>query len=132
MERNNGRLGTKIREIDSHARKLLLNYPWPGNVRELENAVERAVVLCRGNTIELDDLPQALRGEGPCDKPVAEFSPDGVDFRETVAEYQEYLIRAALRRSGGVPRRAARKLKLSPPTLNEMIHRLGIEPAAKN
>jgi DNA-binding NtrC family response regulator len=110
----------------------LTAYRWPGNVRELENAVERAVVLCRGNTIELDELPQALRGEGPRDKPAAEFSPDGVDFRKTVAEYQEYLIREALRRSGGVQRRAARMLKLSPTTLNEMIHRLGIETAAKN
>ena len=110
----------------------LTAYRWPGNVRELENAVERAVVLCRGNTIELDELPQALRGEGQCDKPAAEFSPDGVDFRETVAEYQEYLIREALRRSGGVQRRAARMLKLSPTTLNEMIHRLGIETSAKN
>jgi len=109
----------------------LTEYCWPGNVRELENAVERAVVLCRGNTIELDELPQALRGEGPSAKPAAEFSPDGVDFRESVAEYQEYLIREALSRSDGVQRRAARMLKLSPTTLNEMIHRLGIEPDAK-
>jgi len=109
----------------------LTAYCWPGNVRELENAVERAVVLCRGDTIEIDELPQALRGEGPSNKPVAEFSPDGVDFRETVAEYKEYLIREALYRSDGVQRRAARMLKLSPTTLNEMIHRLGIEPDAK-
>jgi DNA-binding NtrC family response regulator len=110
----------------------LTGYCWPGNVRELENAVERAVVLCRGDTIELDELPQPLRGEGPSTKPVAEFSPDGVDFRETVAEYQEYLIREALGRSDGIQRRAARMLKLSPTTLNEMIHRLGIEPDAKD
>jgi transcriptional regulator with GAF, ATPase, and Fis domain len=105
----------------------LIEYHWPGNVRELENAIERAVVLCRGDTIELDELPQALRGEGPSTKPVGDFPPDGVDFRETVAEYQEYLIREALNRSGGIQRRAARMLKLSPTTLNEMIHRLKIQ-----
>jgi len=42
----------------------LEGYAWPGNVRELENAIERAVVLCRGATIELDGLPESVRG-GP-------------------------------------------------------------------
>ena len=78
--------------------------------------------------MELDELPQVLRGEGPGGEPVSDFPPDGLDFRETVAHYQEHLIREALRRSGGVQRRAARMLKLSPTTLNEMIHRLEIQP----
>jgi len=119
------------REVDGFslaAMDALTEYHWPGNVRELENAVERAVVLCRGNTVELDELPQVLRGEGPGGEPVSDFPPDGLDFRETVANYQEHLIREALRCSGGVQRRAARMLKLSPTTLNEMIHRLEIQP----
>lgn len=37
-------------------------YGWPGNVRELENAIERAVVLCRTEVIGVDDLPRAVRG----------------------------------------------------------------------
>ena len=36
-------------------------YPWPGNVRELENAVERAVVLCRRPQIDAEDLPESLQ-----------------------------------------------------------------------
>ena len=39
----------------------LSGWTWPGNVRELENAVERAVVLCRNERIGLDDLPRAVR-----------------------------------------------------------------------
>ena len=35
----------------------LMNYPWPGNVRELENCIERAVVLSKGNRIEVSNLP---------------------------------------------------------------------------
>ncbi len=43
----------------------LVEYPFPGNVRELENVIERAVVLCRGSQIELEDLPDAIaQGEG--------------------------------------------------------------------
>jgi DNA-binding NtrC family response regulator len=38
----------------------LVDYPWPGNVRELENVIERAAVLCRGESMRLDDLPEAV------------------------------------------------------------------------
>ena len=43
IERNNVRLGTRIRGLDDKARKLMLAYHWPGNVRELENVLERAM-----------------------------------------------------------------------------------------
>jgi DNA-binding NtrC family response regulator len=122
----------EVEGFSSAAMDALTEYPWPGNVRELENAVERAVVLCREDTIELDELPQAVRGDAPGSRAVTEFPADGVDFRESVAEYQEHLIREALKRSDGVQRRAAGLLKLSPTTLNEMIHRLGIEPTSED
>ena len=104
----------------------LTEYSWPGNVRELENAVERAVVLCRGATIDVDELPQAVRSTAPAEFVVEEMPTDGVDFRAAVAAYQSHLIREALSRSGGVQRRAAKLLGLSPTTFNEMVHRLGI------
>lgn len=117
----------EVKGFSSAAMDVLSNYHWPGNVRELENAVERAVVLCRGDTIEVDELPQALRGKVSAAVAAADFPSDGLDFRQAVAEYQERLIREALKASGGVQRRAAGLLQLSPTTLNEMIHRLGIE-----
>lgn len=107
----------------------LTAYPWPGNVRELENAVERAVVLSRADTVEVEELPQAVRSEGEGPLPTTDLPPEGVDFRQAVTSYQERLIREALRRSGGVQRRAARLLQLSPTTLNEMVHRMGIQPS---
>ncbi len=119
----------EVKGFSSAAMDALANYHWPGNVRELENAVERAVVLCRGDTIEVDELPQAVRGEAQATIAMADFPSDGLDFRQSVAEYQEHLIREALKASGGVQRRAAGLLQLSPTTLNEMIHRLGIEPS---
>ncbi len=51
--------GREIRGFSDDALSALLAYPWPGNVRELENAVERAVVLCEGDTITVDHLPSA-------------------------------------------------------------------------
>jgi DNA-binding NtrC family response regulator len=122
----------EVKGFSSAAMDALTEYHWPGNVRELENAVERAVVLCRHDTIELDELPQAVRGDTPRLQALSEFPTDGVDFRESVADYQVRLIREALKRSDGVQRRAAGLLKLSPTTLNEMIHRLGIEPSPED
>ncbi len=104
----------------------MTEYDWPGNVRELENAVERAVVLSSAELIDVEALPKSLRA-GPTRRLAApELTDDGLDFRKAVAEYQARLIREALKRSGGVQRRAARLLNLSPTTLNEMIHRLGL------
>ncbi|MCU0304513.1 MAG: sigma-54 dependent transcriptional regulator [Thermoanaerobaculales bacterium] len=104
----------------------LTEYAWPGNVRELENAVERAVVMSRGETVELDELPQPLRTRPRADLAIGEIPPDGVDFRFVVDAFKAQLVRKALEQSGGVQRQAARLLQLSPTTLNEMVHRFGL------
>ncbi len=56
------RLGKKVRTLAPEAIEFLCGYRWPGNVRELENAVERAVVLCRADAITPGDLPPAITG----------------------------------------------------------------------
>ena len=56
------RLSKKVRSVTPEAIELLCGYRWPGNVRELENAIERAVVLCRGDAILPGDLPPAVTG----------------------------------------------------------------------
>ncbi len=53
--------GKAVEGASEAALRLMGNYGWPGNVRELENAVERAVVLCRGGQVDVDDLPPELR-----------------------------------------------------------------------
>ncbi|HEX8118204.1 MAG TPA: sigma 54-interacting transcriptional regulator, partial [Pyrinomonadaceae bacterium] len=50
----------RVTGLSPEARACLVNYDWPGNVRELENAVERAVVMCTGEIIGVDDLPPLL------------------------------------------------------------------------
>jgi DNA-binding NtrC family response regulator len=117
-----------VNGFSPQAMDAMTDYSWPGNVRELENAVERAVVLCRGETIELEELPQPLRSDTAIGFPTDDISAEGIDFREAVASYQMHLIRQALSRSDNVQRRAAKMLNLSPTTLNEMVHRLGLHP----
>jgi DNA-binding NtrC family response regulator len=62
VRRYSDRLGKKVRSIAPQAIELLCAYRWPGNVRELENAIERAVVLCRGDAIQPTDLPPSITG----------------------------------------------------------------------
>ena len=55
--------GKHIEGIDPKARLALYNYSWPGNVSQLRNSLESAVVLCKGTTIMLEDLPPNVRGD---------------------------------------------------------------------
>ena len=50
--------GRKVRAIEAYALNLLRAYSWPGNVRQLENTIFRAIVLCEGDTLEIQDFPQ--------------------------------------------------------------------------
>jgi len=56
LQKFNAETGRKIRGFTDAAKEQLLKYLWPGNVRELKNVIERAVVLCRGQEIDADDL----------------------------------------------------------------------------
>ncbi len=123
--RENGR---RIEAFTPRALNALTQYAWPGNVRELENAVERCVVLCRTDIVDIDLLPEAVRKGEQWTDDSSDLPPDGLDFRDVVADYKRKLILKALRRSNGVQRRAAKLLRLSPTTLNEMIRRLEISP----
>jgi two-component system response regulator HydG len=62
LRRYSERLGKRVKALAPEALELLCGHRWPGNVRELENAVERAVVLCRGEAVMPTDLPPAVTG----------------------------------------------------------------------
>lgn len=63
------RMGRNIDSIPAEALRTLSSMEWPGNVRELENVVERAVLLTRGNVLQLS-LPDVIT-QAPCTPPVA-------------------------------------------------------------
>ena len=113
--------------LTPRALDVLMGYHWPGNVRQLENVIERAVVLCPGDVIDMDLLPGEVLA--PQSSPAAKLPAEGVDLKDAVNDYTRALIEASLARCGGVQRRAAQMLRVRPSTLNEMIRRLGIAAA---
>jgi two-component system response regulator PilR (NtrC family) len=115
-----------ITGLSPEALRALLDYDWPGNVRELENAIERAVVLCPGGAIELDLLPESVLSPDRSELPVR-LPENGSTYKDMVEEYERRLVRTALRRTGGVQKRAAELLRMKPTTLHEIIKRLEIQ-----
>jgi two-component system response regulator HydG len=92
--------------------QLLGDYAWPGNVRELENVIERAVVLCRGDTLTSDDLPDVI---------VQASSPPPTALSVTIGtpleEVEGRLIRETLRHTKGDKPLAAQLLGISTRTI---------------
>ncbi|AKU98531.1 Type IV fimbriae expression regulatory protein PilR [Labilithrix luteola] len=111
LAKNNARLGTQIRAVNPEARKLLLEYSWPGNVRELENTIERAMVLCDGDVIGSQDLPERLRDA--LDPVQVQLASGELSIKKTTAAIEEILIRRALQKTRGNRTRAAELLEIS-------------------
>jgi two-component system response regulator AtoC len=111
VARNNARLGTSIRGIDTEARRILAEYAWPGNVRELENTIERAMVLSEGDLLVATDLPERIREVR--DPVQVQLASGELSIKKTTRVIEETLIRRALQKTKGNRTRAAEVLELS-------------------
>lgn len=136
-----------LRKISRDVLNLLLRYCWPGNVRELENAIERAVVLCRDENFTEDLLPPSIRafaaseratgsGYGADDltrRLVAESIHDldgtanGSVWDRVTNKVERALIEAALERCGNIKLKAAEYLGINRNTLNKKYNDLGLD-----
>ena len=116
----------RVREVTADAMRILLDYSWPGNVRELENTIERAVVLCIGDRITPELLPDYLRFPTRTDQPAMVVPAEGISLKDAVSNYERTMILQSLELANGVQKRAAELLQVKPSTLNEMMKRLGI------
>jgi PAS domain S-box-containing protein len=122
VDRYAKKAGKRIRSISKDTLSLFRDYNWPGNIRELQNVVERAVILCDGETFCVD--PSWLTPGVP--RPAA----SSVRLVEDLAEREKVMIENALRESGGLisgPTGAAAKLRLPRQTLESKIRKLGID-----
>jgi DNA-binding NtrC family response regulator len=112
-------------EISEGALERLLGYHWPGNVRELENVVERSILLAQGPRVEAEDVKIDM-GAGRTRPAVGStdgFLPDGL----TLDQYEQSIIREALKRANGNKSQAARLLGLTRNALRYRLAQMGIE-----
>jgi len=122
---------SSVKGFSRAAADFLLSHPWRGNVRELENAVERAVVLCRGELIEPEDLPdiESFADESlPEAASIREGAPKDyftVEIKDkelpTLAAVTLKYVKFVLDRVDGVKERAARILDIDRKTLYKKI-----------
>jgi formate hydrogenlyase transcriptional activator len=122
IERYANSTGKKIKNIDTKTLELFRAYDWPGNIRELQNVIERAVILCDGKTLSIDE--SSVRGEtaGSLQIPAA--------LTEALMNREKEIIEAALEESRGRvsgPSGAALKLGIPRSTLESKIKSLQID-----
>ncbi len=98
--------------LTREAREMLMRYDWPGNVRELENIMERAVVLGRGATIGVSDLPPTISGFTSTDAGIMQFQ-----VGTPLAEVELGVIVATLEHTRGDKQLAAQMLGISARTI---------------
>jgi formate hydrogenlyase transcriptional activator len=121
IDRYAQKAGKKIRNISKETLDLFRSYDWPGNVRELQNVVERAVILCDGETFRVDET--WLTRSAP--KSTATNAPLVADLVGREKEMIENALREAKGVIGG-PNGAAAKLGIPRQTLESKIRKLRI------
>jgi DNA-binding NtrC family response regulator len=117
--------GSRVESISPAAMEKLMAYHWPGNVRELENVIERGLVMCTAAELDVADI----RVEGAPSRAAARagdephFLPEGM----TLDEYEQEIIREALRRADGNKSQASRLLGLTRNALRYRLTQMGLE-----
>ncbi len=118
--------GEKIKGIDQEVERLFYEYNWPGNVRELENVIERAMILCPGDTIRVADLPKSFQSNA-----YSTIQLDGIPVNaklsDTLMEIEKTMIKRALEMTGNVQAHAAKILGIGKSGLNQKIKKYKLE-----
>ncbi|MBT6178372.1 MAG: sigma-54-dependent Fis family transcriptional regulator [Deltaproteobacteria bacterium] len=123
----------QISGIAPDAMATLCCYPFPGNVRELENSIERAVALAAEEFIQREDLPEKIlqKASDPSGDPL-EFMEEGVNLEGRLQQIELSFIMEAMRRTGGVKKRAAELLGLSFRSFRYRLQKLNMGEDSEN
>jgi len=127
LSRFAGAANKKLAGFADAAMDILMHHSWPGNVRELRNAIERAVILCQGNTITPSDLPARMLQQASRNQPPAKVATEGdavvAPIGTKVADMEKELILRTLEKLGNNKTRAAQVLGISLKTLHNKLGR---------
>jgi DNA-binding NtrC family response regulator len=118
-----GQMNKKLGELSPEVLHALEAYDWEGNVRELENVMERAVVLCKGDSVTLRDLPEEVRDEKSSGEAVT--MPTGT-LTEILESMERQILVKTLERSGGSQTRTASDLGIKRTTLRYKMGKYGL------
>jgi len=108
--------GRPVRRLSHEAMATVTSYPWPGNVRALRHALERAVILCDGDTLRPSDFPL----------PPVERASAGDGRLATLADMERQAIASALERHAGNVSHAARELGITRTSLYRRMEKYGL------
>jgi two-component system response regulator HydG len=120
LRRFAGEQHKEIEDFSSEAMRRLLDYVWPGNVRELENMIEHTAVLAKRSTVEISDLPSAIRD-------TTSFVASETGTPATIAENEKKLLQEVLEECSWNKKKAALQLGISRSTLYEKIKKYQID-----
>ena len=115
--------GCQVDSITDAAMEKLLAYHWPGNVRELENVIERSLVMATGRQLDAGDIKLEAAPRPRAPNGGAHLLPEGL----TLDQYEQELIREALKRADGNKSQAARMLGLTRNALRYRLTQMGLE-----
>ncbi|MDR1040850.1 MAG: sigma-54 dependent transcriptional regulator [Deltaproteobacteria bacterium] len=118
-----------VKGLDIGAVDAIRRHSWPGNIRELQNAMERAVILSKGDYVCESDMAMRFGPASPSSGPAG--SPSGADARETggpltIAESERLAVEKAMSLHGGNKTRAAKELGVTRKTLAAKIKKFGM------
>lgn len=140
---------SRVPGVTAESLSALQGYAWPGNVRELQNYIERAIVLCTGNTLSLELFPAHVRGLAPVR--VARNAPKNLEtlcseliglgmtgaddsmtnlYEKIVSLVERELIHQVLKSCQGIQTKAANRLGINRNTLHKKISEYGLESEA--
>lgn len=119
-------MGKRINGLESDAMRLLMSYDWPGNVRELRSALEFAVIRCRGNALQVEDLPAELHALNIPTSP-AKPEPEPMRHAEQPPRNKALSLDDALQRAQGNRTEAARLMGVSRATFYRLLSRQGTD-----
>ena len=114
-----------ITDFTADALEAMIRYDWPGNVRELRTAVEHAVVLAKGEMIQLTNLPHSVQSRGVIQSERQLNQP--IEKGVTLEEAEKQLIIRTIKECRGNRTAAAKKIGISRRTLHRKLHRYGLE-----